>query len=58
MNKSDHNAFSSIINKIDSPYLCDQLITLLEARRAQLRSDSIAYKPMSGQFPLKQGNNP
>jgi len=38
-------AFIDAVNQIDSPFLCDQLIALLEARREQLRPGYDAYKP-------------
>lgn len=45
MNKRLHKCLVETIKTIDSPYLCDQLIVLLEARREQLYPDSSAHKP-------------
>ena len=45
MNKSQKKAMYELIEAVDSPYLCDAFISLLEAKRVQLGADYQAGTP-------------
>ena len=45
MDKAKKKAMYELIEEIDSPYLCDAFISLLEARRVQLGADYQAGTP-------------